>query len=262
MDTQVFVAVDDHDEKRLVKITLTQRDTAPQVRAEPIAIDKEIHNAEGITYLGNNRFAIVEERRQRALVFSLSPETLTGKNRCFTDPLDGGRFRELCKNNQRKGDPLHYICNSGLEGISFDGASRLYFIQEKHPKRLFYVDAAPLLTCGQDENKREKGVTVPEIVEETWVSQSAQFSDLADLEALPGERFFLLSQECSAVLEFDLKGKPYSVASFHDTELAQVEGITRDKEGHIYLVGEGGESATGSFFYVLTLPTELTKQEP
>jgi uncharacterized protein YjiK len=260
-EKRVFVVVDDHEDHRLFGVTLTKKDFAYEVKIEPIPIDKDIHNAEGITYLGGNRFAIVEERRQRAIVFSVNPDTLLGKTRCFTDPLDGGRFRDLCKNNQRRGDPLHYICNSGLEGISFDGGSRLYFIQEKHPKRLFYTEVTPLLTCGQDEAKKEKDVTFPEIIEKTWVSKSEQFSDLADLVALPDERLLLLSQECSAVIEFDINGAPYSVASFHDTDLDQVEGLTRDKDGHIFLVGEGGENGTGSFFYELTLPNnKLTTQ--
>jgi hypothetical protein len=260
---KVFIVSDDEDGSRLFKVIVNKESNPPNVQVEPILVDKESKNAEGVTYLGNNRFAVVEERRQRAIVFSVSPTEATAKTRCVTAPLDGGRFRELCKTNQRKGDPLWLICNSGLEGISFDGSSRIFFIQEKFPKRLFYVDAAPLVTCGGDTKQTD--VVFPEIIEETWVSQTRQFSDLSDLFAVSSERLYLLSQECSSVIEFDIKGNPYSLASFHNNELEDMEGVTVDDQGDIYLVGEGGDkSSNSSYFYALTLEpsTQASTQQP
>jgi uncharacterized protein YjiK len=251
---KVFLVVDDHREEALFRVILSQDGGAARVEVESEPLDKQLHNPEGITYLGQNRFAVVEERRQRALVLELSPEAHGGRTRCLTEPLDGGRFRELCRENQQRGGPLFHICNSGLEGISFDGGSRLYFAQEKHPKRLIYVEAAPLLRCAPEGGEPARDISFPEIIEPTWVSRAREIADLSDLVVLPGERLMLLSQECEAVVEFELDGKPRSVLALPHPELAQVEGITWDGADHLYLAGEAQKPQRASPFYELTLP--------
>lgn len=261
-ERKVFVAVDDKQGEAVFRVILTEGPEGPRVEVVKDTLDKKLHNAEGITYLGDNRFAVVEEQRQRAIVVLLDPAAPgQGKVRCLTEPLDGGRFRELCKKNQRRGDPLHLICNSGLEGIAFDRTTgRLYFVQEKLPKRLFHVDASPLLSCGMEGPKREKKITFPEIIEPTWVSGSDQVSDLSDLLALPGGRVLLLSQECAALAEFDIEGNALSALELTPPELSEVEGVAWDGADRLYLVGESLDETgmAGSPFYELILPPGMT----
>ena len=186
-------------------------------------------DTEAVVYLGQNRFAIAEERR-RSIVFVNIDTSTKVLNR---DQQQHISFDFLAKDNNR-----------GFEGIAFNRKSqRLFVANEKSPRQLLAIDGAivnPLKTLAlnsfqvsaiwSDSDKQQKFLT------------SDDYSGLHfDSES---QHLLMLSEESRELVEFDNNGQQLSLLDLSRwnknlaESIQQPEGVTMDNDRNIYVIGE------------------------
>ncbi|MDO8938291.1 MAG: SdiA-regulated domain-containing protein [Methylicorpusculum sp.] len=184
-------------------------------------------DTEGLTYMGNGRFVITEERLRNAYQIDY--------NAGGTADRSVSPFVDL-------GSP---VGNIGVEGITFDPRDGSFItVKEKTPQEINYhfIDFANgTLTTASIFNPSLLGLI-----------------DISDVQVLstgpftPGSstanNLLILSQESSRLLEVDRNG---SVLSAFDLSgfSSSAEGVTIDTDGIIYIVDENG---TRPRLFVLT----------
>ncbi len=178
-------------------------------------------DTEGLSYLGNGQFVLVEERLQDVHRFSYTAGGSIGRS--ATPAVSVGTT----------------VGNVGLEGLSYDPLSgRFILVKEKTPQAVY--DAALDFTTGS--------ATVTELV-----PQANQFArlfdtlDLADVQTLTTvaslrgtadqDNLLIYSQETPRLMEVTRSGEVLSQFDF--SAIAEdAEGVTIDGNGVIYIVGE------------------------
>lgn len=200
------------------------------------------NDAEGLTYLGNGRLVVVDERPQIAYRF---------------DFANGGT---VALNNQPKvaiTGSTTSVGNFGTEGISYDPVSGKYYsVKQDNPAELRVHDLDFATGFGTSTS-----TTLSSGAGSVFGLDSlSDVQTLSGIDSLTGQdaaNLLILSLESKRLVE--LNPTTGMVQSFFDltsvTEQA-IEGVTVDELGNIYLVAE--DSGTGnSRLIVLSTPTQV-----
>jgi len=195
-------------------------------------------DTEGLTYVGNNQFVIVEERLQNIYLFDYNANGAVGRS--FLQSVSIGPTTS----------------NIGLEGISYDPLNGSFvLVKEKVPQAVY--------SASVDFNTGS--ATVTELVtRENLFSQLFGTQDLAEVQVLSTvsslvgtsfqDHLLILSQETPLLLHTTRDGQV--LGSFDLSAIGtDIEGLTIDSKGTLYLVGET------PMLYVLT-PTIAPVPEP
>lgn len=176
-------------------------------------------DTEGIVWLEENRFAVIEERRRRLVLLTL-PTQVTSL-----------RY-ERCQHYLVDDEPAR---NKGLEGLTWNAIQQRFIVaKERKPRRLYQI---PVPQTAEAHAQ----VVIP------WDAQrnSLGLDDISGLYHSPiTDHLLLLSDESKAVVEVDSCGREVSRMvlkegkSGLDHDVFQPEGITGDGHGNLYVCSE------------------------
>lgn len=178
-------------------------------------------DTEGLTYVGNGQFVVIEERLQDAYRFSYTAGGAIGRNTLPSVSVG----------------PT--VGNVGLEGLSYDPLSgRFILVKEKTPQAVY--DAALDFTTGS--------ATVTELVPPAnpfvRLFDTLDLSDVQTLTTVASLRgtadqdnLLVYSQETPRLMEVTRSGEVLSQFDF-SAIAGDAEGVTIDSNGVIYIVGE------------------------
>ena len=177
-------------------------------------------DTEGIAFLANEQFALVDEREGVISWFTLTPETKT---------IDFNAEQAI------KIFP-HNVGNIGLEGITYDRQSKqLFVVKDRKPKKIYAVQW-PV------SDIKQPVITTPWNAEEEpwWLARN--FSGVHYHKE--SGHLFILSRRSRTIIEYTLSGQ--KVGSFSlksgSAKLAQTigkaEGIVIANNGTLYLCAE------------------------
>jgi uncharacterized protein YjiK len=176
-------------------------------------------DTEGLVYLGNQRFAITEERRRSIAIIKIGSLTRTSYRadaQHLTLPFTTGK-------------------NKGFEGISYDANSdSLFVVNEKLPRALYQIS-------GYTSQAQAISVSSPWNLEENHFGNS----DYSGVHYDPTTRnLLLLSDESRRISEISQSGEllseldlPSGFLGFPEG-IPQPEGITMDTSGNLYVLSE------------------------
>jgi uncharacterized protein YjiK len=183
-------------------------------------------DTEGLTYVGNGQFVLVEERIQDGYRLTYTP---------------GGTVDRASLPTASLGDT---VGNVGLEGISFDPRNgRFLAVKEKTPQRV--IDASIDFAAGS--------ATVNDLfAPNLGLLDLSDVQVLATVPSLAGtsdeDNLLIYSQESARLLEATRAGAVLSQFDFTPFS-ASAEGVTIDAQGTIYLVDE-----TPRLYVLTTVP--------
>ncbi len=174
-------------------------------------------DTEGITWLGENQFALVEEARGNIVLIELEPK-------------DGG---VSWKKARRLTTDIKVNLTNGLEGIAYDPLAKRYFVaREKKSPAVFKI--IPL---------KPESDAPP-----TSILMSLAGRGLRDIPGLhcdaKGERLLILSHESAGIVEANKYGIETSRLLLRGGKsglsrtIFKAEGVTLDKRGALYIVSE------------------------
>ncbi|HRH48761.1 MAG TPA: SdiA-regulated domain-containing protein [Panacibacter sp.] len=194
----------------------------------------EFYDPEGLTYVGNGKFVMSEERDRQAVLFTyVAGTTLT---RSATQTVKLGTF----------------VQNIGIEGISYDPMTNGYIcVKEKTPQGIFQTGIdfdAGTATNGSATTENSINLFDPAL------TNTLDFADvfaLSNLPALNGQpnygNLLVLSQESGKIINVDRTGNISSSLTIIsdqgnplDVPGQQHEGLTMDRDGNLYVVSENG----------------------
>ncbi len=183
-------------------------------------------DTEGIVYLGNDEFAIIEEQFGRVIFLTIpdSPNSITINYPGSTE------YIQLSGN---------FSGNVGLEGITYDKENDLlYLIKEKNPMAIYTISnpvslkgtvVAPLSLFDLEQ----KASTYP---------SSLGFTDVSGLDFTSRGSLLILSDEGKSVVEVDpLTGRLLSYQDLITNNMTQPEGIAMINNDEFIIVGELNE---------------------
>ena len=175
-----------------------------------------MNDIEGITYLGNNRFAIVEEKNATIYFISIKADTKTISKK------DVATLHLKIPNNNHE----------GLSGITYDPENKaLFIITEKNPKSIIKI------FIGSERKE------IP------WDLEKSNFEDASGITYDNiTKHLFIISKTSKNILEFTQTGKllaklPLSKGYGNlKRTLKKPEGISLDsKRRRFYICGEKDE---------------------
>ncbi len=194
----------------------------------------EFYDTEGIAYVGNGKFAFVEERYRQVDLFTyVAGGTLT---RAMTQTVKLGTT----------------IGNIGLEGLTYDPSNGHYiFVKEKEPKSIFdtAIDfAAGTATNGSPTTDESINLFDPALVNTLDFSDVYALSNLASLAGDPTyNQLLIISQESGKIVQVDRSGNvKHTLTIVGDSSDSisvpdmTMEGVTMDRSGVLYVVNENG----------------------
>ncbi|HWK51321.1 MAG TPA: SdiA-regulated domain-containing protein, partial [Steroidobacter sp.] len=176
-------------------------------------------DTEGLTYIGDGRFVVVEERLQDAYVLTYTAGGAVARSSLASASLG----------------PT--VGNVGLEGISYDPSTGQYIVvKEKTPQQ---VNAATLnFGTGNTGTATVTSLFDPASLGLTDLSDVQVLSTVMDPSSPDYGNLLIYSQESSRLLEVSRTGSVLSMYSLAGiTGIA--EGVTIDRNGIIYIVDEG-----------------------
>ena len=178
---------------------------------------KGFRDTEDITYIKENIFAILDEELSSIFIVEIDNDT-----------------KVVHRENSLKEFNLdyRYFENFGLEGISYDKVEdEFYIVNERSPKKIISIKG--FMT---DSNIKIKD------------KEELEFNNvyLSDFSAIHYDevmrRFYILSDESKILGRVDeqIDFSKYLDLSNNkiSSQMTNPEGITKDKEGNIYIVGE------------------------
>lgn len=180
---------------------------------------KNFKDPEGVTYAGERRLLLTDERDRTIVLAKVDSQT---------KHIDRNELQQISLNVNGYG-------NKGLEGIAIDRSSNtIYAVRERDPMKLFKIN-------GFIENKNHINIRNSDEVEVT----SLYLDDLSGLHYDANTKHLLiLSDESKLLAEVDLEGNKVSymelVKGFNSLSktIPQAEGVTMDDQGHLYIVSE------------------------
>lgn len=172
-------------------------------------------DTEGLAYIGGGKFVVTEERLQDAYLLSYTA---------------GGTVARSSLPSASLGPT---VGNVGIEGISYDASNGSFVaVKEKTPQGVYAVSINFAAASATVSN-----LFVPNL----------GTADLSDVQVLSNGNLLILSQESARLLEVSRSGQV--LGSIDLSSMADnIEGVTIDDKGTIYLVGENPE------LYVLSAP--------
>ncbi|MFB2644698.1 ExeM/NucH family extracellular endonuclease, partial [Raphidiopsis sp. BLCC-F218] len=216
----------------------------------------DFYDTEGLTYIGDGKFVLVEERDRQANLFTYIPGSILGKS--------GAQVVKLGTT----------VGNIGLEGVSYDPLTNGFiFVKEKTPQSIFQTTidfSAGNASNGSATTTNSTNLFNPDL------ANLADFSDvfaLSNLPSLKGQadysRLLVISQESGQIINVDRSGSvsskltivadPGSLLTVPDMTM---EGVTMDWDGNLYVVNEnGGNNANRPQLWVYA-PSTATNLAP
>ena len=169
------------------------------------------HDIEGIVYLGNQVYYLIEERRGNICRFRITEQT---------NKIEKKASSQITIKNFKK--------NRGLEGISYDHRNdKIFVAQEKSKCIIYQVDHF------SDGKKK------------VFADLSSVVDDISGLHYDANRNhLFVLSHESAAIIEMTTKGKQVGIFYLQSgygglqQDVPQAEGITFDDEGRLYVCSE------------------------
>ena len=197
------------------------------------------NDAEGLTYLGNGRLVVVDERPQIAYRF---------------DYVNGG---SVLLNNQPKvaiTGSTASVGNVGTEGISFDPVSGDFFsVKQDNPVEL----RRSTLNFAVGFGSASTSILASGAQSLFGVASLSDVQTLSPIDALAGTaaagNLLLLSLDSKKLLEIDAAGTILSQLDLSGLTTQAIEGVTVDHLGNIYLVAEDSGTPNSRLF-VLSAP--------
>jgi len=199
----------------------------------------DFFDTEGITYIGGNKFVLVEERDRQANLFTYTA---------------GGILHKTDVQTVKLGTT---IGNIGLEGVSFDPSTNgpagngFIFVKEKDPESVFQTNidfAAGTATNGSPSATGSTNLFDPALANLVDFSDVFALSNLPSLNGQPdSSHLLILSQESGQIINVDRSGNIFStltIVSDPGNPLSVSgqthEGVTMDRDGNLYVVSENG----------------------
>jgi uncharacterized protein YjiK/2',3'-cyclic-nucleotide 2'-phosphodiesterase (5'-nucleotidase family) len=194
----------------------------------------EFYDTEGLTYVGEGKFVMVEERDRQAVLLTYTPNTTL--TRADTETVKLGTT----------------IGNIGLEGVSYDPQTGGFiFVKEKDSEGVFQSGinfTAGTATNGSPTAENATNLFDPTLVNVADIADVFALSNVAALDGTADAgNLLLLSQESGEIVEVDRNGNvigtlviqndPGNLLSVVDQ---QHEGVTMDDAGNLYVVSENG----------------------
>jgi uncharacterized protein YjiK len=199
------------------------------------------NDAEGLTYLGNGRLVVVDERPQIAYRF---------------DYVNGGT---VALNSQPKvaitGSTAN-VGNVGTEGISYDPVTGSYYsVKQDAPVEL----RRHTLDFANPSNSTST-VLFSGTTSLFGMQSLSDVQTLSGVDALAGtdaaDNLLLLSLDSRRLAELDpTTGQVLSFFDLTSVTPQAIEGVTVDENGNIYLVAE--DSGTGNSRLIVMTPTAV-----
>jgi uncharacterized protein YjiK len=215
------------------------------------------YDPEGLTYVGNGKFILVEERDRVVSQFTYTPGTT----------LAYGASQHI-KLGTTTG-------NVGIEGISYDPLTGgIVAVKEKTPMGVFQTNldfAAGTASNGSATTTNSTNLFNPALTGLLDFADVFAMSNLADISAAEQDHLLLLSQESGKIIEVDRAGNLHSSLTLPLMPNAgglslpdqQPEGMTMDKNGVLYIVAEnGGGDINHPELWVYTSSTMPAVPEP
>ncbi|MGH1373175.1 MAG: SdiA-regulated domain-containing protein [Cellvibrionaceae bacterium] len=177
-------------------------------------------DTEGITYLGDDRFALVEEEHRGVVLVNIH-ET--------TDYL-------LRSSGESLAFSVTSTKNKGFEGIAFDAVEQsLFVVNEKKPRAIYRLEGVV--------SDHINGVSI----QSPWsMEDNSLFKrDLSGLHFLSDlGTLLVLSDDSKSLTETSREGERISTLSLRQgsaglaAAIPQPEGVTVDDKGHLYVLSE------------------------
>ena len=192
------------------------------------------YDPEGITYAGNGKFILVEERDRVVSQFTFAAGTTLAY-----------------------GDAQHIklgstVGNIGIEGISWDPMTGgLIGVKEKQPLGIFQTTlnfATGTASNGSATTANAVNLFNPALAGVLDFADVYALSNLSGISAASQSHLLILSQESGKVVEVDRLGTVFSSLTIPQLPESgglsvadqQHEGITMDDQGTLYIVAENG----------------------
>jgi VCBS repeat-containing protein len=216
----------------------------------------DFYDVEGLTYIGNGKFVLVEERDRQASLFTYIPGTTLTKANAQTVKLGTT------------------IDNIGIEGISWDPQSGGFIaVKEKQPAGIFQTTID--FTAGTASNGSPTTVNSTNLFDPA-LANVLDFADvyaLSNLSSLNGKpdysRLLVLSQESGKIVSIDRSGNISSslkITSDPGNPISVVdqghEGLTMDNNGYLYVVSENGGGSINYPQLWVYAPSTVPNQAP
>lgn len=175
---------------------------------------------EAVEYIGDNRFVIADERKQKIIKAIITTDTT-----------------EITKEGlQQLTLGIGMAGNKGIEGLAWDFVNkRLYAAKERDPVHIYEVIGFP----------QSPNTTIDiEVANNPKRDQRLFVRDVSSLDFNQDyQHLLVLSDESKLIIEIDKRGRPISSLSLivgHglSRSIPQAEGIAMDDKNNLYLVSE------------------------
>jgi uncharacterized protein YjiK len=198
----------------------------------------EFYDTEGLTYVGNGQFVLVEERDRQACLFTYAAGTTLQRSNVQTVKLGTT------------------VGNVGLEGLCYDpSTSGFIFVKEKSPISIFQTTIN--FPGGTASNGSPSATSSTDLFNPA-LANLADFSDVFALSNLPSlngqpdaSHLLIISQESGQIKKVDRSGTVFStltIVADPGSPLTvpdmTMEGVTMDRAGNLYVSNEGGGGVT------------------
>ncbi|WP_294392545.1 SdiA-regulated domain-containing protein [uncultured Sphingomonas sp.] len=248
-DTRRLLVTNDEEEADGTNIwgeyDLNGSKTANVVLAGCLSLGKAQCDPEGLTYVGNGRYAVAEERYQDIALIS----EIGGS---------GGTRTYTAYPNAPTVSVGPNAGNSGLEGVAYNRVTGDYYGVKETSAQTIYKIA--------DVDFANQTATVSTLFDPAMLGLD-RLSDIAVLSngafaSTPfGDNLLILSGRSFKLLEVTQTGtvvSAYDLSGFRslvdpESEGGKFEGLTLDDDGNIYLVSDDGDGSNQSYLVKLGL---------
>ncbi len=194
----------------------------------------DFYDPEGITYVGNGKFVMIEERDRQAVLFTYVPGTTLTRADAQTVKL--GTF----------------VQNIGIEGLSYDPLTNGFIcVKETEPQGIFQTGIdfnAGTATNGSATTENSINLFDPALANLLDFADVFALSNIPALNNQPNNgNLLVLSQESGKIVNIDRSGNiSSSLTIVNDpgnpltVPAQQHEGLTMDSDGILYVVSENG----------------------
>lgn len=201
----------------------------------------EFDDPEGLAWVGGSTFVLTEERKRNAVRFDYAAGTTLNRSNTSTVTLGTA------------------VGNTGLEGITYDGANRYILVNQAagnggSTQNIFQTSIGFSGTGGTASNGSATTVNAAPL----FAPANIGYTDLNDVYALSNVAGFagaaanhlLVLTNAGGLKEMTRDGAVVSsmtLPAVTPLGTAQIEGVTMDDRGYIYLVSDNGDFGTSAY---------------
>ena len=207
----------------------------------PSRIGVEFDDLEGLAWVGGSTFVMIEERKRNAVRFDYAAGTTLNRDNTSTVKLGTS------------------VGNRGLEGITYDGSNSFILVNQAAgsgaSQNIFQTSITFAGTGGSATNGSPSTANATSL----FTPENIGFADLNDVYALSNIAAFagaasnnlLVLTNAGGLKEMTRAGAVVSQLTLPNdvpgVGTAQIEGVTMDDRGYIYLVSDNGDFDTNQF---------------